>query len=139
MKPRLHILPGNPTPIWRQIVDQVRAAIASGELQPHDPLPSVRAVASALVVNANTVAKAYAELTRHGDVTSEPGRALFVSAAPPALPGAERKKKLQIAVERLVAEAVHLGVSRAALLEAIVRHCDKRELLPPDEESRDED
>lgn len=137
MKPRLHILPGHPTPIWRQIVDQIRAAIASGELQPRDPLPSVRTVAAALVVNANTVAKAYAELTRHGDVSSEPGRASFVSAEPPALPGSERKKKLQIAVERVVAEAVHLGVSRAELLEAIVRHCDKRDLLR-DEEGRDE-
>lgn len=139
MKPRFHILPGNPTPIWKQIVDQVRAAIASGELVAHDALPSVRAVAAALVVNANTVAKAYAELTRHGDVVSEAGRGLFVAPEPPSLPGLERRKKLQLAVERVVTEAVHLGVTRKALLEAIEKHCDKHDLLPSDHEARDDD
>jgi GntR family transcriptional regulator len=139
MNLRFHITPGNPTPIWRQIVDQVRAAIASGELSAHDALPSVRAVAASLVVNANTVAKAYAELTRHGDVVSEAGRGLFVATEPPSLPGLERRKKLQLAVERVVTEAVHLGVTRAALVDAIDRHCDKHDLLPREHEARDDD
>lgn len=139
MKPRFHILPGNPTPIWKQIVDQVRAAIASGELVAHDALPSVRSAAASLVVNANTVAKAYAELTRHGDVISEAGRGLFVAETPPSLPGVERRKKLQLAVERVVTEAVHLGVTRTALLEAIEKHCDKHDLLPSDHEASDDD
>ena len=138
MKPRFHITPGTPTPIWRQIVDQVRAAIASGELLPQDPLPSVRTVAATLVVNANTVAKAYAELARHGDVISEQGRGLFVSREPPSLPGLERKKKLLLAVERVVTDAVHLGVSRHALLDAIERYCDKHDLLPKGEACDDE-
>lgn len=138
MKPRFHIAPSTPTPIWRQIVDQVRAAIASGELLPQDPLPSVRAVAAALVVNANTVAKAYAELTRHGDVIAEQGRGLFVASEPPTLPGLERKKKLLLAVERVVTDAVHLGVSRQALLTAIERYADKHDLLPKDEACDDE-
>ena len=132
MKPRIRILPSHPTPIWRQIVDQVRAAIASGEITPREGLPSVRALAAALVVNANTVAKAYAELTRHGDVVAEHGRGLFVSDEPPALPGVEKRKKLLLAVERVVTDAVHLGVSRDELIEAIVRYCEKHDLLPSD-------
>jgi GntR family transcriptional regulator len=128
MKPHFQVHPGHPTPIWRQIVDQVRSAIASGELRAGEALPSVRAVAALLVVNPNT------ELTRHGDAVSEAGRGLFVAAAPPTLPGAERKKKLQVAVERLVTECVHLGVSRATAITAIHHYCDKNDVLPNAEE-----
>ncbi len=139
MTPRFQIAPGSPTPIWRQIVDQVRAAIASGELLPGNLLPSVRTVAAAIVVNANTVAKAYAELTRHGDVVAEHGRGLFVASARPTLPSSERKKKLQIAVERAVTEAVHLGVSRKTLVAAIERYADKHDLLFQEREDQDDD
>ncbi|MCA9219843.1 MAG: GntR family transcriptional regulator, partial [Planctomycetales bacterium] len=64
------ITPGGNRPIYQQVVDQVRAAIVSGELSIGDPLPSVRGLAQQLVVNHNTVAKAFAELVRDGTLES---------------------------------------------------------------------
>ena len=62
----LRISTGSSTPIFRQIVEQVRLAAAMGTLAAGDALPSVRALAERLVVNPNTIAKAYAELSREG-------------------------------------------------------------------------
>jgi GntR family transcriptional regulator len=130
MTPRLSIVPSSPTPIYRQIIDQVRAAIARGELAAGDPLPSVRGLAEELVVNMNTVAKAYGELVRHGDAVSEAGRGVFVSSKPPQTPEVERRRRLAQAVERVVAEAVHLSVDRDGLLLAIETYCDRNGVLP---------
>ncbi|MFO0548683.1 MAG: GntR family transcriptional regulator [Polyangiaceae bacterium] len=128
---RLQIVTASTTPIYRQIVEQVRAAIARGTLATGEPLPSVRALAEELVVNMNTVAKAYGELVRSGDVVSEPGRGVFVTGRPHAVPAAERRRKLALAMDRLIAEAVHLGLSRRELVAALAEHCE-RVGLPPD-------
>ncbi len=126
---RLHTTPGSPSPIYRQIVDQVRAAISRGELVPGDSLPSVRTVAADLVVNVNTVAKAYGELVRAGDVVSEPGRGLFVTYEKPHVGSLERKRRLRAAVERVVAEAISVGATRAELDAAIEECCVRARVL----------
>lgn len=131
MQLRIQVVTSSATPLYRQVVDQVRAAVARGELQAGDPLPSVRALAEELRINMNTVAKAYTELVRHGDVVSEPGRGVFASAAPPTTSAAERRRRLAVAIERLIAEAVHLGVGRDELVDAIVTYCDRAGLLGP--------
>lgn len=123
---RLATVPGSPLPIYRQIVDQIRAAISRGELVRGDALPSVRVVAEELVVNANTVAKAYGELVRSGDVSSEPGRGIFVSHARPQVGGPERRRRLRAAVERLLAEAISAGATREEL-ESVLDECCTRE------------
>ena len=66
-------------PIYLQIVDEVRRAIAMGSLQPEDPLPSVRQTAVDLRVNPNTVSQAYRELERAGVVHVRRGRGTFVT------------------------------------------------------------
>ncbi len=126
---RLRTTPGSAVPIYRQIVEQVRAQIARGELAAGDPLPSVRAVAEELVVNANTVAKAYGELVRSGDLVSEPGRGLFVAEKKPALSAVERRRRLRVAVERLVAEAISVGASREELDDALEAYCEHADVL----------
>jgi GntR family transcriptional regulator len=60
----VNITTGSGTPIYRQIVEQVRLAVATGALGPGEALPSVRSLAERLLINFNTVAKAYAELVR---------------------------------------------------------------------------
>lgn len=120
---RLHTTPGSPQPIYRQLVEQVRSAILRGDLAPGDPLPSVRSVAEDLVVNANTVAKAYGELVRSGDVVSEPGRGIFVAHARPQLGSLERRRRLRVAVERLLAEAIAVGATRAEIDQTIDEGC----------------
>ncbi len=76
----LHIAisPGSNTPIYQQITDQVRLAVATGRLAVADQLPSVRALAEELVVNPNTVARAYADLAREGLIEARAGRGVFV-------------------------------------------------------------
>ncbi len=126
---RLHTTPGSPHPIYRQLVDQIRTAISRGDLAPGDALPSVRAVAEDLVVNVNTVAKAYGELVRAGDVQSEPGRGIFVSSVRPHTSSAERRRRLRAAAERLVAEAVGVGATRDEIEQVLDECCNRQRVL----------
>ncbi len=126
---RLRTTPGSAVPIYRQIVEQIRAHIARGELSAGDPLPSVRSVAEDLVVNANTVAKAYGELVRAGDAVSEPGRGVFVAERKPSLTAVEKRRRLRVAIERLVAEAISVGATREELDAAIDAYCKHADVL----------
>jgi GntR family transcriptional regulator len=74
-----HINLGSRLPIYQQLAQQIREAIARGELQPEAALPSVRQLSRELVVNPNTVSRAYTELEREGLLTSRPGRGVFVA------------------------------------------------------------
>jgi DNA-binding transcriptional regulator YhcF (GntR family) len=74
----LELAPGDRRPIFIQIADAVRAAIARGEFAPGDPLPPLRALAPRLGVHANTVLQAYRELAAAGVVESHRGRGTFV-------------------------------------------------------------
>src|SRR4028118_906023 len=67
-------------PVYLQIVDQFKAAVASGALRPGDPLPSIRPLAEDLRVNRNTVAKSYAELESQHVIETVPGKGCFVRA-----------------------------------------------------------
>lgn len=77
------INPSSPTPIYRQIVEQVRRLIASGQLCPGDDLPSVRAVALLHAINPMTVSKAYSMLETEGTLTRRRGVGMVISDAVP--------------------------------------------------------
>ena len=70
--------PRSGVPIYIQLVDQVKRAVALGTLQPGEQLPTVKALALDLTVNANTVARAYRELERDRVIETSPGRGSFV-------------------------------------------------------------
>ena len=108
----LSIATGSSVPIYKQITNQVCMAIASGHLLPGDPLPSVRAVAERLVVNPNTVARAYADLARDGRVVTQPGRALTVAPRRQILSDEERSRRLDVALDEFVRGVVLLGFGR---------------------------
>jgi len=97
------------TPIYRQLIDQVRRAVARGGLGPGDRLPSVRQLSRELVVNPNTIARAYAELEREGTVVTQQGRGVFVAQPRTELTKKVRRERLGEALDRLLVEAVHLG------------------------------
>jgi GntR family transcriptional regulator len=99
---------GSGTPIYRQIVEQVRLGVATGALAPGDAVPSVRALAEQNVVNPNTVVKAYAELVRDGVLESHHGKGFFVAQKRQVYSRAERLRRLRQAVEGFVHEAVFL-------------------------------
>src|SRR4051812_31938674 len=71
-------------PIYQQIVQQVKYLVASGRLAPGEELPPIRVLAERLVINPNTVARAYRELERAGVVNKRSTTGTFVSAAPAA-------------------------------------------------------
>lgn len=104
----LNITTGAGTPIYRQIVDQVRLAVATGNLPPGHAMPSVRALAERLLVNPNTVAKAYSELARDGVLESQQGLGVFVAQKRQIYSKAERLRRLRQAIDAFVHEAVFL-------------------------------
>ena len=81
-------------PVYRQIIDQVHAGRASGELRPGERLPTVRQLAVDLKVNPNTVVRAYRELELTGFLTTHQGTGTFVTATPSERSSAQREEKL---------------------------------------------
>jgi GntR family transcriptional regulator len=108
---QINITTGAGTPIYRQIVDQVRLAVATGALPPGHAMPSVRSLAERLVINANTVAKAYGELVRDGVLESQQSLGFFVAEKRQVYSKAERLRRLRQAVDTFIHEAVFLDFS----------------------------
>jgi len=98
-------------PIYQQLVQQVREAIARGDLKTQEQLPSVRQLSRDLVVNPNTIARAYIELEREGLLTNRPGRGVFVAEPRDELTKEARRRRLMESLDRFLTEAVHLGFS----------------------------
>ncbi len=100
-------------PLYRQIAEQIRELIASGELVPGDPLPTVRGLAKELGCNPSTVSRAYAELTREGVIAGQRGAGTRI-AKPPLPPSATlRQARLVNLVERPLLEALSAGYTPA--------------------------
>jgi GntR family transcriptional regulator len=117
----LRVAPGGATPIYRQIVDQIRRAVAGGARRAGDPLPSIRALAEQLVVNPNTVAKAYNELVHDGVIESRQGRGFFVADCRQIYSDAERKRRLQEALRSFLGEALVLNFTADEIRAALER------------------
>ena len=111
-------------PVYLQIVDQVKAAAASGAALPGDPLPSIRPLAEELRINRNTIAKAYAELESQGVIETLPGKGCFIRANSSPYKKEVRMKLLAQAVDDAVVQAHHLQVSKADFLELTERRYD---------------
>jgi GntR family transcriptional regulator len=121
---QLHLSPRDGLPIYRQIVNQVKYLVAAGRLAPGEELPPIRTLAEQLVINPNTVARAYLELERAGLVTKRHGSGTYVSDAGSPLKRTERLKMLTERADALLAEARHLEVGLDELLD-LVRQRDK--------------
>lgn len=121
----VHITTGAGTPIYRQIVDQVRLAVVTGTLLPGQEVPSVRSLAERLRINANTVVKAYAELVRDGVLESHHGLGYFVAAKRQVYSRAERQRRLQQALESFVHEAVFLDFTAEEIRKAVDEKLDE--------------
>ncbi len=112
------------TPIYLQIVDQVKAAAASGALQPGEPLPSIRPLAEELRVNRNTIAKAYSELESQGVIETLAGRGCYLKENQSALRKKVRRELLIVEIDRAIVQAHHLQVPRDEFLEMIHERLD---------------
>ena len=118
---QIHISPHDDVPIYRQIVNQVKYLVASGRLSTGDEVPPIRRLAEDLLINPNTVARAYRDLERAGVFSSRPGSGTRVSSNGSPL---SREEKMRILGERamgLVAEARQLGVDVEEVVELVRR------------------
>jgi GntR family transcriptional regulator len=97
-------------PIYLQLVEQVKAAAASGSLQPGDMLPSIRPLAEELRVNRNTIAKAYTELENLGVIQTQAGRGCFLRPNQTILRKEVRRRMLVENIDQLVTQAHHLNI-----------------------------
>ena len=103
-------------PVYLQLVDQVKAAAASGAVQPGEPLPSIRPLAEELRVNRNTVAKAYAELERQGVIETIVGKGCFIRANNSPFKKEVRRRLLTDALDEAVVMAHHVQVEQEEFL-----------------------
>ena len=116
----------DPVPLYAQLERAIRFAIATGSLRAGQQLPTVRQLAVDLRINANTVAKVYAELERNGVVETRRGAGTFVRAAhierglPP-----ERKRQLRQLARRFLHDAAMLGYGSGEALDFLAQEISK--------------
>jgi GntR family transcriptional regulator len=98
-------------PLYRQIIEQVKFAIARGALGPGDQLPTVRQLAVDLAINPNTVMRAYRELEFEGVIDTHQGSGTFVGTREPEIDQLERQRMLDQTLTELLARASTYGFS----------------------------
>jgi GntR family transcriptional regulator len=118
---QIHISSGDGVPIYQQIVNQVKYLIASGRLATGEELPPIRVLAERLLVNPNTVARAYRELESAGVVEKRRTAGTYVSDSGSPLARRERLKIIAERVDALLAEARQLGIGVDELVDLIGR------------------
>jgi GntR family transcriptional regulator len=116
---RIHISASDGVPIYLQIVQQVRRLAAWGELRPGDELPSIRALAEQLMVNPNTIARAYRELEVAGIVTKGRGSGTYLAEALNGKASAERMTLLAERIDPLLRECEQLNIPIEQLVKSL--------------------
>ncbi|MCA9055521.1 MAG: GntR family transcriptional regulator [Planctomycetaceae bacterium] len=110
---------GSREPIYRQLAIQIREGVARGRLTPGDKLPSVRELSQRLIVNPNTIARAYTELEREGVLHTRQGMGVFIARPASELTKTARRKRLAELADALLTEAVYLAFDREELLQLV--------------------
>ncbi len=116
---------GSATPIYKQVTDQVRLGVATRKLAVGDPLPSVRALAEELVINPNTVARAYADLAREGILEARAGLGVFITRKRRVFTREEGRRRLEPLLDGLISEGMALDYTPEELREAFERKLSK--------------
>ena len=116
---QLHISNHDGVPIYLQIVNQVKYLVASGRLEPGEELPPIRALAEQLLINPNTVARAYRELELAGLVTKRRTAGTYVSDTTSPLARRERLKILTERIDALLAEARQMKIDTDTLIKLL--------------------
>jgi len=116
---QIHISSHDGVPIYLQIVNQVKYLVASGRMAAGEELPPIRTLAEQLVINPNTVARAYRELELAGIVTKRRTAGTYVSDATSPLARRQRLKIVTERIDALLAEARQMNVDTATLIDLI--------------------
>lgn len=121
----IRIVAGSTAPIYRQIVDQVTRGVASGELAVGESVPSVRQLARELVINPNTVAKAYAELVDSGFLETQAGKGFFVAKRRQVYTKAERLRRIDECIDQLVNQTLALDIAPEEIVQRLQQRFEK--------------
>jgi GntR family transcriptional regulator len=113
--------PQSGVPVYRQLIDQVQAGIATGALRVGDQLPTVRGVAVELAINPNTVVRAYREMEVRGILDTQQGTGTFVAENQVKHSKDERRRQLSQLVTEFVARAGSAGIKLDELVEALLQ------------------
>ena len=125
----VHVQVNSNTPIYAQIMEQVKHAIASNIIREGEKLPSVRSMAEQICVNPNTVAKAYRELEHEGLVKTQRGKGMFVCKVKNKLTQVEKERIVGEKIDGALVEALNLGLSTKEVKKVIQ---DRSEKFYPD-------
>ncbi len=106
-------------PLYRQIIESVKFAIARGALTPGDKLPTVRRLAVELEVNPNTVIRAYREMEIEGVLDPQQGSGTFVTDSRPEIDALERRRMLDQILTELLARASGYGFTLDEVLDGL--------------------
>lgn len=106
-------------PVYRQLIDQVQGAIATGVLRPGNQLPTVRLVAVELAINPNTVLRAYREMEIRGILDTQQGTGTFIADRQAEPSKEERERKLAQLVSEFVSRAGSAGLTVNELIDAL--------------------
>ena len=101
--------------VYQQIVDQVKRDIALGKLGKEDKLPTVRELAARLVINPNTIAKAFRQLEQEGVIVTRSGAGAYVAKLDNSLSKSVRKRILCEQIDLLIVDAVHMQIEKEML------------------------
>ncbi len=116
---KFYIDPASGVPFYRQIIDQIKYAIARGELKAGDQLPTVRQLAVDLAVNPNTVSKSYSQLEILGILQTQQGSGTFISPQKVEVSDLERQEKLDSLCREFISSAASYGFTLSELIEAL--------------------
>jgi GntR family transcriptional regulator len=121
----ISITTGDARPVFRQIVDQIRERIATGNLPPESKLPSVRALAMQLGINPNTVSRSYSELTAQGLLGARRGLGVFVLEPQQNLSDDAQQQKLVEATKGFVNEVMYLDFNPQQIADHVLAQLNK--------------
>jgi GntR family transcriptional regulator len=114
-----HVNPSSGVPIYAQIENQVKNAIAAGALKPDQALPSVRKLAAELGINPTTAARAYQNLERDGVISTVPGGGTYVAESVPRFLKSEKLRRLQPYARQLAVEGTQLRLTDEEILKIV--------------------
>ena len=116
---QIRIVAGSNAAIYKQIADQISRSVAAGEMEVGQMLPSVRQLARELVINPNTVAKAYADLVQSGIVETQAGKGFYVAKRRQVYTKTERMRRMDESIQSLINQSLTLGFSAEEVLQRV--------------------
>jgi GntR family transcriptional regulator len=109
----------SPDPMYKQVVDQIKDAVGTGELNTDEHLPSIREMAVALEISDITIRRAYSELESEGFIYARPGIGFFIADVSPKKLREQKLREIRNDIERLIKRAAKYGISSDELIQLI--------------------